>query len=377
MTRESLRMAFTGDIILDEPNPQDYFTLLDGALADADLVVGHVEVPYARPERAQVQDVRVPAPPANPENLSALADAGFDVVTLAANLVFDCGPNGVADTISTLRQHGILTVGAGANIREARQPAYVRRHGRSFGFLAYNCVGPTQSWASEEKAGCAYVFVPSEGENPLEVEGLTFGDCVKLMQDDVRAARRHVDVLSVSLHKGQVHRPVVVAEYERLLSRAAIDAGADIVIGHHAHILRGVEIYKNRPIFHGLGNFVTVTRALAPTGGDGALATYARERMKRFGFELDSAMPTYPFHPQSRNTMIACIEVRGGRIIPAVRPLWIDGHGRPVAVARNEGAEEVAHYIAGITDRAGLGATYEWSGDQRTLLVRAAAAKEN
>ena len=77
-----------------------------------------------------------------------------------------------------------------------------------------------------------------------------------------------VDVLVVALHKGVGHVPAKIEMYERAVSRAAIDAGADIVIGHHAHILRGIELYRGKPIYHGLGNFVCVTRALSTSDND-------------------------------------------------------------------------------------------------------------
>ena len=82
------------------------------------------------------------------------------------------------------------------------------------------------------------------------------------MQADIEALRAQVDVLTVAFHKGVAHTPALLAMYERKVAKAAIEAGADIIVGHHAHILRGIEIYKGKPIFHGLGNFVTVTRAL-------------------------------------------------------------------------------------------------------------------
>ena len=71
------------------------------------------------------------------------------------------------------------------------------------------------------------------------------------MEGDIHQLKRQVDVVVVVFHKGMVRIPVKLAHYERQVSRAAIDAGADAVIGHHAHVLRGVEVYKGRPIYHG------------------------------------------------------------------------------------------------------------------------------
>ena len=127
-----------------------------------------------------------------------------------------------------------------------------------------------------------------------------------MLRSDVLALREAVDVVVVAFHKGIGHVPVAVPAYERELARTAIDCGADIVVGHHAHILRGIELYRGKPVFHGLGNFVAVTHALTPSGADAdELAAWSQRRRELFGFAPDPEMPFYPFHPESRNTMVA------------------------------------------------------------------------
>lgn len=92
----------------------------------------------------------------------------------------------------------------------------------------------------------------------------------------VRDAASAADVVIVALHKGLVHEPARIADYEREVSHAMVDAGAQAVVSHHAHIGKGIEIYRGRPILHGLGNFATVTRALALDGDDPGRAAWAR-----------------------------------------------------------------------------------------------------
>ena len=106
------------------------------------------------------------------------------------------------------------------------------------------------------------------------------------------------------------------------------------MVGHHAHILRGIEVYKGRPIYHGLGNFVTVTRALSVDNTETPeAAAWAKRRMELFGFVPDPAMPTYPFHPESRNTIIAeCTVADDGTLSAGFIPCWIDDDARPVPV---------------------------------------------
>jgi Bacterial capsule synthesis protein PGA_cap len=361
----TVELMAVGDLILDEPQPDRFFDGSRSLLGSADLLIGHVEVPHTTATRSTSTDV--PAPPADPEHLGALARAGFDVVTLAGNHVHDLGATGVLDTIRHARSFDLVPAGAGATLAEARRPAVVTRSGLRFAVLSYNCVGPRESWAAGSKAGAAYVRVLTHYEldhaspgGPPEI--FTFADPASLaaMADDVAAARAAADVVVVALHKGVGHTPAALAMYESPLARAAVDAGADVVLGHHAHILRGVEVYRGRPIFHGLGNFVTVTRALSPTGDDEDRRRWVRRRQELFGFVPDPRMPTFPFHPESRNTVVArCRFDRDGELVAAgVSPCWIAEDGTPVALGPGPEADAVLDYVEDITARAGLATRY-------------------
>ncbi|NKQ51346.1 CapA family protein [Amycolatopsis sp. K13G38] len=353
-----ITIASVGDLILDEPDPAFFLAPAAPVLRTADVTIGHVEVPHSTTTAQQSTDV--PAPPADPAALGALAAAGFDVVTLAGNHIYDAGETGVADTVAHARKAGLVTAGAGANLAEARTPAIVERDGLTVGVLSYNCVGPRESWATSRKGGCAYVHVLTHYEldhaspgGPPKIYTFTDPDTQEAMAEDIRALRQRADVVLVSMHKGVGHTPEVVAMYEGPLARAAIDAGADAVFGHHSHIMRGIEVHRGKPIFHGLGNFVTVTHALTPSEDTGSAerAAWAERRRQLYGFEPDPRMPAFPFHPESRNTAIAwCRFDRDGLAEAGFVPCWIDDEARPVP-----GAEHVAGYIAGITGAAGFG----------------------
>jgi hypothetical protein len=365
---DSLKLMLVGDLILDEPDPDSFFEPSRSILQQADLLVGHVEVPHTRRGRENSSDV--PAPPSNPEHLAALKRAGFHIATLAGNHISDAGPNGIEDTIATLRQLDIATTGAGMNRAEARNPAIVARRGLKVGTLSYNCVGPKDSWAGENKPGCAYVQVITHYEldhaspgGPPRIYTFVEPDSAEVMLTDVGDLRRAVDVLIVALHKGIGHTPATLAMYERPLAKAAIDAGADIVVGHHAHILQGIEIYKGRPIYHGLGNFVTVTRALnIEANSSPKRLEWARRRRELFGFEPDPDYPTYPFHPEARNAMIAVCEIGADGVRKAgFIPCWVNPDGRPEICGDDARGRAVALYIEQITRKAGLRAGFEWS----------------
>jgi poly-gamma-glutamate synthesis protein (capsule biosynthesis protein) len=185
------------------------------------------------------------------------------------------------------------------------------------------------------------------------------------MLADIEKLRREVDVLIVALHKGIGHTPALLAMYERPLAKAAIDAGADIVVAHHAHILRGIEVYKGKPIYHGLGNFVTVTRALnIEANPSPKRLEWARRRRELFGFEPDPAYPAYPFHPEARNAMIAVCEIG----VECVRkagfiPCWVNPKGQPEICGNDARGRAVGAYIEQITRKAELRSDFEWDGD--------------
>lgn len=366
-----LSLLMVGDLVLDEPDPDRFFDGARDVLRGADLVVGHVETPYTL--RGKEQSGDVPAEAADPAKLASLARAGFHAASLAGNHVYDQGEEGVADTIAGLVAHGIAPFGAGVDLAGARLPAILERGGLRVGFLGYNCVGPRLSWAGADKGGCAYVQVIShyepEGANPGgPPQAFTFPVPATLdaMQADIVALRRRVDVVVVALHKGLVHTPAQLAMYERPVARGAIEAGADIVVGHHPHIARGIEFYKGRPIFHGLGNFVTVTRALNVEGNDHpARLAWAERRRKLFGFTPDPGMPCYPFHPESRNTMIAdCRIGPDGRVSAGFLPCWIGDDGAPQVLGNDAQGQAVAAYLADIGRAAGMDTVFRWEGER-------------
>jgi poly-gamma-glutamate capsule biosynthesis protein CapA/YwtB (metallophosphatase superfamily) len=350
----ALDILLTGDVILDEPEPDHWLSGLREVIRSADVAVGHLEVPHTK--RGTESSTDVPAPAAEPAHLYALPRAGFAAMTLAGNHIADRGPEGIADTITALRQLGIACCGAGASIDEARCPAILTRHGLRVAVLSYNCVGPESGWARPDRAGCAYVRVEPAAGGPISpAANLTRLDArsVADLTRDIARLRAQADVLIVALHKGILHRPAELAPYERPLAHAAIDAGADIVVGHHAHIIRGIEIYHGRAIYHGLGNGCVVTRALAPDQTHPKRAAWARRRRELFGFDPDPAYTLAPFHPQAVHAVMARVQYRDGAFAFGFVPLHVEPPGRPV-LPSPEQASRTVEYVAAITERAGL-----------------------
>ena len=372
----TVRIAAVGDIVLQQPEAEKLFEPSSAVLRAADVAIGQIEVPHTT--STETTGITVPSPPADPEALRAMAQAGFTVGTTAGNHAFDLGTKGVIDTIEAAATYGIATTGTGANVAAAITPVVTSVRGRTVGVLSYNCVGPRESWATSLKAGAAYVKVITHYElddanpgNPPTVYTFCDKTSLRAMTDQINALAERVDIVVVALHKGIGHTPAVIADYELEVARAAVDAGADMVVGHHAHIMRGVEVYRGAPIFHGLGNFVTVTDALTPDADNDSeeLRAWAKRRRELYGFEPDPAMPAYPFHPESRNTAIAVIDVdEENRVRPAFIPCWIDEQARPIPLTRGEGDSVVA-YIEGISREAGLATEFHWADDGKTVVV--------
>jgi poly-gamma-glutamate capsule biosynthesis protein CapA/YwtB (metallophosphatase superfamily) len=358
-------LLFTGDLILDEPDADYWLSGIARATRSAALAIGHLEVPHTRRGTELLCDV--PAAGADPDNLAALQRAGFDAVTLAGNHIADCGPDGIIDTSAALDRIGINWCGAGVDLRQATRPASLCANGQRFALLSYNCVGPEASWARTDRAGCAYIKVDTANGAPITPAAtLTRPDPDSLvhMATGIQMARREADHVIVALHKGVLHTPAVLASYERPLAHAAIDAGASVVIGHHAHIVRGIEIYRSRPIFHGLGNGCVVTRALSPDQSHAGRAAWARRRKLMFGFEPDPAYPLAPFHPEAVHSMLGLVRFHAdGRLEQGFIPVYVEPPGRPV-LAEGLRRGKVVEYILGITGRAGLPALSPQKSDE-------------
>lgn len=237
-----IRITAVGDIMLDgSARPElakfgyDYaFDDTRDLLKRSHVVFGNLEGPLTRRGEAEKDKQFVfRSPPA--KVASALKQAGFDVVSLANNHSLDYGAIGLKDTINALAAAGIRHVGAGKNSRDARAPTFVVVGDHTIAFLAYSLTFPENFWARRQRPGTAF------GHE-------------KHIVADVAAAREVADIVLVSFHWGR-EGITELRDYQTRLGRAAIDAGAQAVLGHHPHILQGVEHYRQGVILYSLGNF--------------------------------------------------------------------------------------------------------------------------
>lgn len=209
---------------------------LRGEIHDADIFMVNQEFPFTeRGTKAADKQFTFRLPESR---FHLMKEMEIDIVTLANNHILDFGPEGITDSIALLKENGIRYVGAGENLNEAKKLEIMEVKGKKIGFLGTSRVYMDGSWA----AGADHPGVFSTYDPTLAVE-------------EIKKARELVDYLVVYVHWG-VERETTPKEYQKTMGQQYIDAGADLVIGSHPHVLQPIEYYKEKPIVYSLGNFV-------------------------------------------------------------------------------------------------------------------------
>ncbi|MNB76083.1 Capsule biosynthesis protein CapA [compost metagenome] len=248
---QTVTMNFAGDVIfagkvaeLLQKKGYDYsYSALDGMFKKDDLTVVNLETPITTGGvgAADKQFVFKGAPAA----LDALKAAGVDAVNLANNHTLDQGEQGLLDTLSHLSSRGIPYVGAGRNSKEAYTAQYFERNGIKIALLGFTRVIPRSDWtAGAAKPGLAAVYDSTEALKTIS------------------AVKKKADIVVVVVHWGK-ERVEQYDSTQQTLGRSFIDAGADLVIGGHPHVLQGIEPYKGKWIAYSTGNFI-FTRSTTP-----------------------------------------------------------------------------------------------------------------
>ncbi len=295
-----MRMILAGDVnLMNVTDPSVPFALVRDELRAADLVFANLECClYRPPEAHSVDHEGFHADPAI--GGEALMSAGFAAVGIANNVNY--GTAAILASIARLDRLGIAHTGAGADRAAARAPAIVERDGLRVGFLQRSSVyWPTDHEAGERAAGIATIRghtayqVPTSGSRPpanrpgVPPIVVTWADNASLewLADDIAALRAKSDIVVASFHWGLGPE---VLRYMTETGHAAIDAGADLVIGHGPHFSLPVEIYQGRPIFYGLGSFSFHTGHGGRRHGDWlgmmAEARWERGRLARAAFRF-------------------------------------------------------------------------------------------
>lgn len=256
----SVTISFVGDVLLGSTvenllSQHGYhypYQDVQSLLQASDFTVANLETPITT--RGTPEEDRSFVYRSSPEVLPAFKEAGFDLVALANNHMMDYGVVGLTDTLDYLDEIGIHRVGAGRDVEEAFRPFIWESDGMSIAFLNFTRVVPSGDW----KAGHEFPegLADTYNHNP-PVEAIA-------------KAKAEADLVIVLAHWGE-ERNDEFNEIQQDLARRYIDAGADLIVGSHPHVLQGFEQYQGKWIAYSLGNFIFTTRADAPKTLDSAI----------------------------------------------------------------------------------------------------------
>lgn len=354
----STLLGFIGDLLVNRENPDEAFALVNGVLAEPALLTANCECAYAH-NVEHVPGVTVPVT-AHPDNIGAIARAGFDLVTLANNHALDAGHRGLWEMHGHLEAAGIRHVGTGRNLADARKPAVLEAGGLKVAVLAYASFFPRGYEALDDWPGLAplrafnhyrdlHPNVWSPGYPPV-CTTVPLQEDMDRLRDDIVAAKKIADVVVVQFHGGDYKRPFFLSDHELRSARFAVDCGANVVVGHHHHILRGMEWYNGAAIFYGLGHFVFDLRNFR--GPKEMVTAGAAERDPETDESYDLAprkgWPWHPWHRDGRKTAVAWVTVDGGKLSGAgFVPCMLNREGQVYPVDGNsEEGRAVMDYVA-------------------------------
>jgi poly-gamma-glutamate synthesis protein (capsule biosynthesis protein) len=309
---EQVTLLAVGDVAPRITDPQTQLAGIAPLLRTGDIAFGQLEIPLTSEGTRQLYPGFRGASGNVTRDAGAtakvLADAGFTVMSFAGNHTMDRSAQAMLASVRAAEGHGIRIVGAGQTLAAAREPAIVTSGATRVGFLAYCSVLPRGYDATPARAGVAplrartfYEQVDWQAGTPPRIVTQASAADLRALTDDVRRLRDQVDVLVVSMHWGIHFEPGTIADYQYEAAHAAIDAGADVILGHHGHVIKGLEYYQGKPIFYSLGNVT-----LLPRGDAGQPLTE--------GGRVDAQL-----------TMIAKLTIEERRISRvAIIPCWLD-----------------------------------------------------
>lgn len=235
-----MKISFAGDFcsegriesIIDKGVYKGYFSGVRSYLLQSDYSIVNLECPICEKEYTAIPKCG-PNLKSNPNILDAIKYMGFGGVCLANNHINDYGKVGIRKTIEMLKKYGIDYVGVGENLTEANSPLYVSRNAEIVAIL--NCCEHEFSIVGKDRPGAAPI-------NPVT------------LYYQIKDAKQKCNYVAVIVHGGSEHCQF---PSQRMVEtyRFFIDCGADAVINHHQHCYSGYELYNEKPIFYGLGNF--------------------------------------------------------------------------------------------------------------------------
>jgi Bacterial capsule synthesis protein PGA_cap len=351
-----------GDVGPCRREPRTIFDRVRSTLACGDLCICQLE-PVLSKRGSAMPQARL-AMRTHPEAAAAIHDAGFHGVSFASNHCMDWGNDAFFDTIDALRAADLKPIGVGANIREARQPGIFEVNGTRIAILAYNSILPTGYWAEENRAGCVPLRASTLYEQiehdqpgtPARIHTFAHRGDLAAMCEDIRAAKANADIIIAMMHWGIHFVPAVLADYQLEAAHAAIDAGADLIAGHHPHLLKGVEVYRGKVILYSLGNFaLDLPSAFQENVVQGEGFRPIQALNPRFNPSAKSFLP-----PETRKSVIARCAIRGKTLEQVtLLPVYLSEQAEPeILDSKDHRFGEVLEYLKEITAAENLNGTF-------------------
>jgi hypothetical protein len=369
LSNQDITLYAVGDVGPERDDPGSIFQHVKDVIQKGDVTFTQLEVNLShRGTGGMKENAR------DPRIAGAIKKAGFNVVSFASNHSLDAGVDAFMDTLDNLKKENLQVIGAGRNIEEARRPAFIEAKGARVAFLGYNSILKENYWADEKRPGCAPLraytlyeqMVPSQPGTPARIHTFPYRNDLENMQEDIRKVRQQADVVVVSMHCGVHMTPAVIAEYQRDIAHAAVDAGADLVLHHHAHILKGIEVYCGKVIFYSLCNFALELRIFTK---ERASSPHFIEESKSLNPDWKPPYPDYPafpFPPDSRKTLIAKCVISGNQIRKvSFLPTLINKQAEPeILTAGDQRFKQIVKYMKDISRDQGLTTKFVVEGDE-------------
>ena len=328
MENSNVTLLACGDVGPIHEPVSGFSELVKSTLAGADIRFAQVERVYSERGALQLHSGGSHSR-LKPAMASVFSDCGFNVLSLASNHAMDWGEDAMLDTLALFRGKGFQIIGAGRNLEEARQPAIVECHGTRVAVLAYCSVlnegyaaGPHSAGVAPLRAHTYYESPEYQPGVPPRVVTVPYAEDLQGMVEDIAAAKKKADVVVVSHHWGIHFIPRMIADYQTIAARAAFDAGADLILGHHAHVPKAIEVCKGKVCFYSLSNFIMGSKARSPESA----AAFTR----KYGVILDPDYPHLAYGVDAKRSLIAkaTLSKKGvGRV--AFLPVLIDKQLRP------------------------------------------------
>ena len=366
-----------GDVTMNRDNYRERWDHVLPIISQADIRYCNAEQTLS--DRGEARDPSCLPWRMDPKYAPGYGYANITVASIMGNHCMEWGPQAMLHTHEVLREQGVLTFGSGKDIEEARKPAVTEVKGTRIAWLAYNSIINFGDEADVNWPGVAPMRVDTfyqqiehnQPATPARIRSFCDPEDLRDMKDDIARAKEVADLVAVCFHNGIHYVRAEMAEYQFEAAHAAIDTGADMIFGTHPHVIKAMEVYKGRPIFYSLGDFLCDGLKSQP----GFHASRKIRNLREVN-AMRKPDPEYPpLGPRPGdivNTGIAKVLIADKRIRRvAFQPMLTNPKKEAIVEPLEAGTPEfdkVVHYIEDVTRAGGVKTEYRLEGNELVLM---------